>query len=498
MVLATTSASQTALVGPTPPAAALQPTGLATAALAASAGGQAPATTAAQASTTSAPPPSTTTSTIPTGGPSLHVTTRDGSTSGPPGVGLVVVGEGFPCSQVAVKLDQHLLGRSATTAGRFRTEDLEMPGGAPPGNQTVTAECGGAAVAAAAFRVTGGAVHRPDLVTSLPEPDDVAFSLGELATSAGLALVAIPLIFFPFAVVEEVMDNHYDEIRGWFGRHGARSEKEGWAAIPAFLVFMAVAAAIYTALQPTAGFDTTTAVVFGGLLLGLCAAVLSEGVPAQLYAQRHRQRAPMRALPGSLVVAVVVVGLSRLLNFHPGYAFGAVAGFYLKDKLDRRNEGRLAAAAVLSLLAVSLLAWVAWAPVAHLAAEGNPGLGLVVLEAALASTFMVGLETSLVLALPIRFVHGGNVARWNRWAWAAMFAVVLFPVVHIMFRNGQHTLVADGVHPLVIIALTVAFALFTVCFWGYFRFRPERPRPPAGDQMQWQASGPKPLNPTVE
>ena len=91
---------------------------------------------------------------------------------------------------------------------------------------------------------------------------------------------------------------------------------------------------------------------------------------------------------------------------------------------------------------------------------------------------MVGLETCLVLSLPIRFVNGGYVAAWNKWAWAGMFVLVLFPVVHIMFGGSQHTLVTDGVSRVAIIAVMAGFALFTVAFWGYFRFRPERPHHP--------------------
>jgi hypothetical protein len=59
-----------------------------------------------------------------------------------------------------------------------------------------------------------------------------------------------------------------------------------------------------------------------------------------------------------------------------------------------------------------------------------------------------------------------------------MFAIVLFPVVHIMFAGGAHTLVTKGVHPMVIMGVTAAFALFTAGFWGYFRFRPERAERP--------------------
>ncbi len=459
---------------------------------------QLPATTVAPAATlppttplTTAPAPitttttlapttttTTTTTTLPPAVPTLRVATRDGDPSGPPGVGLFASGENYPCSLVTLEFAGQRLDQASVSGGAFRDSEGDVPGDAEPGIHTVTADCGGPVLASATFRVTDRAIHRPDLVTALPKPGDISLSLGDLAKSAGAALVTLPIIFFPFAVIEEVMDDHYEEIRGWFGLSGGAKDKVGWAAVPAFLAFMGVAAAVYTALDPTAGFNMSTLVIFVGLLAGLCLVVLSEGTPSLLYARRRRLRSPMRALPGSLVLALIVVGLSRLIHFHPGYAFGAVAGFYVAGQLQRRDEGRLKAAAVLSILTVSLLAWLAWAPVSEIASQADAGLGIVVLETALAATFMVGLETCLVLSLPIRFVNGGYVAGWNKWAWAGMFVLVFFPVVHIMFGGSQHTLVTDGVSRAVIIAVMAGFALFTVAFWGYFRFRPERPQQP--------------------
>lgn len=439
-----------------------------------------PPTTAAPTTTTTTTAPSattTTSTTLPPAAPTLRVTTRDGDSSGPPGVGLLVVGENYPCARVTLEFSGERLDQPSATDGAFRDDSADVPGDADAGTHTLTADCGGPVLASAPFRVTDRAIHRPDLVTALPKPGDVSFSLDDLAKSAGAALVTLPIIFFPFAVIEEVMDDHYEEILGWFGLSGGAKDKVGWAAVPAFVAFMGVAAAVYTALDPTAGLNLNTVVIFAGLLIALCLVVLSEGTPSFLYARRHGRRAPMRALPGSLVLALVVVGLSRLIHFHPGYAFGAVAGFYVAGKLQERDEGRLKAAAVLSILAVSILAWLVWAPISDVTAKGNASLGLVIMETALAATFMVGLETCLVLSLPIRFVNGGYVAAWNKWAWAGMFLVVLFPVVHIMFGGSQHTLITDGVSRLVILAVTGAFAVFTVAFWGYFRFRPERPHP---------------------
>jgi hypothetical protein len=408
------------------------------------------------------------------------VTTRDGDSSGPPGVGLVASGENYTCSRVDLDFAGDPIGQSHITGGTFRTSDLIAPADARPGTYSVTADCGSGVVASAPFTLTDDSVHRTPLATALPTPADISFSPADLARSAAAAAVAIPIIFFPFALIEEVMDDHYEEILGWFGLRARHREKAGWAAVPKLVMFIGLAAATYTALDPSAGLNVATVVVFLGLLVALTAVIGVAGVPSLAFAHRHGLKAPMRALPGSLVVAVVVVILCRLIHFHPGYAFGAVAGFYVACELERREEGRLALGAVLSILGVSLLAWVAWLPVSRMAAVADPGLGVVILETALVSTFMVGLETCLVLSLPIRFVPGGEVVAWSKRVWAVMFAVVLFPVVHILFGSrSAHTLVTNDVHPLVILGVSAFFAVFTIGFWSYFRFRPERPHSPA-------------------
>ena len=221
--------------------------------------------------TTTAPTTTTTSTTLPPAAPTLRVTTRDGDPSGPPGVGLLIAGENYPCSRVTLEFAGERLGQASATDGAFRDDSTDVPGDADPGTHTLTADCGGPPLASATFRVTDRAIHRPDLVTALPKPGDVSFSLDDLAKSAGAALVTLPIIFFPFAVIEEVMDDHYEEILGWFGLCGGAKDKVGWAAVPAFLAFMGVAAAVYTALDPTAGLNMNTLVIFVGLLARACA-----------------------------------------------------------------------------------------------------------------------------------------------------------------------------------------------------------------------------------
>lgn len=383
----------------------------------------------------------------------------------------MIEGTSYPCSRVTIEFGGDRLGTATLNGGRFHTTAFSAPGDARPGRTAVTARCSSALEASTTFLIVERAVHRNALVTGLPTPGEVSFSPGDVAKSAAAALVVLPFVFFPFALLEDVMAENQDVIRGWFGFRSRAKERVGWKALPAYAMFSAAAAFLYTWLQPSVGLDFPTLTVFVGILAALWIIVMSEGLMMQRFARRRRLRAPLQALPGSLLVALVVVVLSHLLHFHPGYAFGAVAGYEVAGQLGRRDSGRLAAGAILTIVAVSLAAWVAWEPVSRMAGGPAPGRGIVILETILATTFMVGLETAFVVALPIRFVHGGEVIAWSKGVWAALFGVVAFPTIHTLLTGGAKVVGPQGAHPLVFVVVTVAFALITIGFWAFFRFR---------------------------
>ena len=404
------------------------------------------------------------------------VTREKGSDTGPPGVGLRLAGDGYPCSEVSVYFDGERIGVVPASDGSLRATKLSVPGDAEPGDHVIDTRCTGTdrIVASSTFEVSDRSVHRSFVVTALHSPLDVRMSLRDAAVTAGATMFLALLIFFPCGIFEETLDNNYAEVRGWFGLKGDVKEVTGKAATLRFIVFMGVCAALYTGLDPGAGFDLATGAVFLALLVGLAAAVLFEGVPMLLFGRRHGLKAPLRALPGSVFVALVLVLMSRFLNFNPGYAFGAIAGFTVAGNLERRQKGSLSLAAILTVLAVSVAAWFAWVPVQRLASVDEPGFLIVLLEAALACTFMIGIESCLILALPMRFLHGGEIVGWNRWAWALSFGASMFVFVHVLIRGGTGYIAQDSASIVMVLVLAAVFGSFVLGFWSYFRFRPER------------------------
>ena len=126
------------------------------------------------------------------------------------------------------------------------------------------------------------------------------------------------------------------------------------------------------------------------------------------------------------------------------------------------------------MLGVAVVCWFLWIPVVDAASEPHAGFVPLFLDTALATTWVVGIQTLVFGLMPLRFLDGAKVMAWSRVGWAAIYALGMFAFVHSMVRPGAEV---DGNTFRTAVALFVAFTVIAVVFWGYFRFRP--PRPPA-------------------
>jgi len=158
--------------------------------------------------------------------------------------------------------------------------------------------------------------------------------------------------------------------------------------------------------------------------------------------------------------------------------------------LERRTEGRAETVTLLAGLVVALGAWVVFEPVAHAANGAHPSLGVMVADSTLAGLFIGGVEGMLFSLVPLRFLPGHRVKQWGWIPWAVLTAVTLYLFVHVLLVPsggylGQSTTATTNVT----IALFVGFAVLSMGFWAWFRFRPEKtgvPGPttgPPGDEV---------------
>jgi hypothetical protein len=477
---------------------------------------RAPPTTAAPTTTTTAPvaesrppetlPPAPTTTTTTTAppppsrarGPTLDAVASRGRRSGPPGVGITVTGGGYEsaggaaqpggvrliahraaadgCGTVYLFVDGQRIGSVHPDAGGdIHRSGLSVPGGSNPGRHAVTSACrasGVPVVASSPFEVTDVAVHRTAFATSLPRVADVDFKAGPLLASAAAAVGLLFLIAFPAELFNTTLEEHYDEVRGWF--HLSPRPVGGPRHHGALLVlFLLLSGPLWFSMQATSGLDAATALGALGLSVATSVVVLASDLPEALHVRRrYHERATPIVLPLSLLVALGCVVLSRAVHFQPGYFYGLVGGLALSRSLDRDESGRLAARAVTALLALSIVSWILLQPVAAAARETGTSLPSILVENILGGIFWAALDTLVIALLPLRLLEGAKVVGWSRRAWVALYGLTLLAFVHILLRPGTGYVSDTSVSPpAVVIGLFVAFAAFSFGFWGWFRFR---------------------------
>ncbi|HEX8004241.1 MAG TPA: FGLLP motif-containing membrane protein [Mycobacteriales bacterium] len=374
-------------------------------------------------------------------------------------------------------------GSDVAVTDALRIADVVVPGAASPGPTAAPAAPGaapGATRAPGRLAAAPGPVDPPPgrstFSHALPSASEVPLDARTLLVNALLTALLMVLIAFPSELFNSTLEKHYDEVRGWFGLRRERrraAERPRGQRVAMFLGYAAAAAVLYALLDRDAGLDGRTARLWFGLLVGIVVVTLTFGAAALLYHRRRGSRGAIEVLPGTLLVAVACVVVSRLTEFEPGYVYGIVGGYAFAKALPARDEGRAAVLSAGWVLAAALLAWLVWQPVNAAAEDGSAGLPLGLLDTTLAAIAIGGVQGLVVGLLPLRSLPGHAIARWDRRVWAAAYGLVLFVFLTLLLHPSSGF--GADTHPVPFftwLGLFVGFGAVSVAFWGYFARRP--------------------------
>ncbi len=316
---------------------------------------------------------------------------------------------------------------------------------------------------------------RPAMAASLQHPDEVSTSPADLVRSLLLLAALMMLVIFPSVLFNNTLDENYDEVRGWFrfGRPARERERPLSETWQGFGIFTVLTVILYGFLDPSFGLDRAS--FNASIALTVCIVVLTFifTVPSRRYMRaRHSDSGRIKVLPGTLLVALACVVVSRVAGFQPGYFYGAIAGFAFAAELNRKEQGVHAARAAIWMLVLSLGAWVVRAPFAELATQQEPALWVLIVDSILAALFIGGIEGVVFGMIPLRFLAGEKLFRWSRPVWAALFGLAGFMFLHVLADPNSDYLVSPNAAPMAtIMVFFVVFGALSVAFWGYFRFR---------------------------
>ena len=372
------------------------------------------------------------------------------------------------------------------------------------------------------FSPLGRAAAGRALRDAVPGPADISLDPVVIASSAVIATGIVFFVPFPATLFNSTLEEHYAEVTGFVGRirrrtsrtigrlfawghaalaarldrsRGATPSVSGQPTAPAavsgagaaadpvdglfwrtplgILAFVGLSALLYGFLDPTFGFDVLSAATFLGLGLGMLVMLASIALPL-FVGSRGQQlgRMSANALPGTLLIALGCVVLSRVADFQPGYLYGIIVGFAFTRELSRIEQGRLDAFATITGLAVAILAWILLPIVRGAATGGEQPFVNALLETACATVVVAGLEAAVFGMMPLRFLPGERVRAWNRRVWAVTLGVATFAFAHILL-NPTSGYLADSTRTslLTVVVLLVIFGGGSVLFWAWFRVR---------------------------
>jgi hypothetical protein len=311
-------------------------------------------------------------------------------------------------------------------------------------------------------------------VDSIPDLGDIQTDAASIGGSALFALVLL-LIGFAAELFNNTVENNYDVFSAWF----KKGPLGGWSAwiqrhvrlgVGGFLLLTALVSAF---VDPQFGPNERGLIEFLGVLVGVIVVLASFKLPPMLAHRRKTgELGRLRPLPWALVISALFVLVSRLGNLQPGYLYGIILGAIFTREVSDDEEGRETVYGSIWTLFAALISWVLLTAVRN---QGLPATDLFNLfaQTALGCVLVSGLEATAFGLMPLRFMPGYLIYRWNRPLWAVLFGLSVFAFIHILI--GPTSGYVSALNPAAFIVAGGVFAIFgafSIATWGYFRFRP--------------------------
>jgi hypothetical protein len=301
----------------------------------------------------------------------------------------------------------------------------------------------------------------------------------------GTMVVACILVGWPAELFNTTYRENETVIRGWlrWSKVRATPAEPRVSSWPVVFSFAAVTAVLMTVVQVAPDFGKNLWATAFGYLIAIPLVMISY----EFAMESHLRNSPsggiarLRVVLPALVIALVCASASRLFRFEPGYVYGLIITYSAvapRAQLPARTKAVavVRSAAVLLLLATG--SWVLWqfgtSPVIN---AGSSSVPLGVLDTILAQIVILSLETLVIGLIPIRFLHGRLLWRWNKLAWFGIYALSASMFVTLLIgpiarRGSASDLVAS-------LWLFLGFAAGSGAFWALFAHRRQKTRRPA-------------------
>jgi hypothetical protein len=326
--------------------------------------------------------------------------------------------------------------------------------------------------------------ERSTFTERLHTPGELHLDAEHLGQGGLLALLLAALLYLPVTIFNKATEKNHEAIRGWFERPRAvLAAAFGWIPVshrPLLTLAGGVLASawLFSFIEP--GFPTEDGALqyLIGMVLGF--AVVSTVFFATWRLVLHRLEPEgegrWRIFPPYIVLAAFLVVMARLAHFIPGVVLGTVAEYHPARRLSTRTAGIRVLITYGVLIVLGLAAWFAWVPVEHAAAEEGASSLTLILDSALAITFVTALESVAFGLIPMTFLDGADLFRWRKGLWAAMWGGALLWFAVVIMQPALSTYGEHAAHGSIVwfVLLFSSLMLVALAIWGYFRLREAR------------------------
>ena len=327
----------------------------------------------------------------------------------------------------------------------------------------------------------------PEVLRAMPRLDEIAVDGGTVATNLVLAGITLWVLFSSVLLNQVLQENRseIDErtsrltrpIRG-FARAARRGRIGAGILAPVFVLLLT--GLIYGFLDPTFGFNRSSAVLFLSVILGVGAVTyVCSGIEALMTRRTFNIAAAVRPYPASLVVAAVSVAITRIIGLQPGAIYGFVASCAIigTGQIDEHRHGKVTIFPVVTAILLSIAALILIEPLRANDSAASSFLGQVIIGAGII-VFVGGIEGVAFNMIPLSVTDGGKLFRWRRSVWAAVSLVAVFLFWHVLLnRNHQYFDALRQAKSLSVLALFLAYTGLSFGLWAYFRWRPRQIEP---------------------
>ena len=326
--------------------------------------------------------------------------------------------------------------------------------------------------------------RRSIFANHLLSPTGVDLSAKNLGEGGLLAILLIALLYLPVTIFNKTTEKNDATIHRWLERpRAAMAFLFGWIplrnhAVWTLVVGVLLSAFLFSFIEP--GFPTENGALEYGIGMALGFGLVSTTFFTTWRYVIHRlepdSEGHWRIYPPFIFLAAFLVLMARLAHFIPGVVLGTVAEYEPGKKLSTRTAGIRVATTYGALMILGLAAWFAWIPVEHAAQSPHASSLTLVLDAALAITFVSSLESVAFGLVPMTFLDGNDLWSWNKGLWAAMWgsAVLWFSIVILHPALSTYGHQVSGNRAIWFALLFSALMLVAVITWGFFRVREAR------------------------